>query len=529
MPEVRTAMALRSSYPPGRKLSTPTARPLPRVPEEDDPAARSHLDSDLATAWRVVIRRSEELDLREQALQTEHRRLAALAAELGTTIPPLGPTGSGGGTAHQGSRLRQPASGGSTEGQRPEPSRGGCMRSRGPFPPSRPSAPSADAPDWPQATVGPPIRRAPSGRASASLFVGAVAALLAGAATWFLSAPEYTAVAIVRVPSEELWLARDRAGEAQSEEGACPPADSLIYSQEVLSAALASPEVADLAAVRAEPDPLAWLVRSLEIDAASNLGFVRVSLRASTADEAAAILAAVVEVYRERAEGARRDRLEERLAEARAARDDLQSDLVSRRKVLRALASGGAGVARHNDGPVGMLTLQRAAVVREQVELLGNKRRSLQSQLWEKIVQLDRGEHNTAAQDAPRKAIQDEIAALEARLEGLQTRLRPLRAEAISKPATHDMAGPPGSAEIAARQRIAQLEEALGRASVKADKLHDALSTDGTIETVQEATVLPNWRSDWRWAIAGGAAVAGFLLMGMTTSAIASLPDHRLG
>lgn len=71
----------------------------------------------------------------------------------------------------------------------------------------------------------------------------------------------------------------------------------LVKSPKVLGAALARPETASLAKVRAQDDRIGWLASQLVIDYPGDATFLRVSLRGTDRRQLATIVNAVVSEY----------------------------------------------------------------------------------------------------------------------------------------------------------------------------------------------------------------------------------------
>ena len=101
---------------------------------------------------------------------------------------------------------------------------------------------------------------------------------------WFPTTERYTAVALLQLSANEHQLVFQMANRASNNsfEIYKGTQQQLLTSDVVLIAALRKPEVASLAMVQKEDDPVRWLARNLRVDYPGNAEIMRVSLPASS-------------------------------------------------------------------------------------------------------------------------------------------------------------------------------------------------------------------------------------------------------
>ncbi len=118
------------------------------------------------------------------------------------------------------------------------------------------------------------------------------------AAAWVWFTPEYSAFALLRIRSQEPTLLDDSSTQGRQ--------DFLIYKNTqkqlivgpwVLRAALRSPDVERLPAVREEDDPVAWLEKRIYVEFPGEAEIMKVSFSHADANTAAAITNAVTKAY----------------------------------------------------------------------------------------------------------------------------------------------------------------------------------------------------------------------------------------
>ncbi len=198
----------------------------------------------------------------------------------------------------------------------------------------------------------------------------------------------HTATALLRVAVESSIPPGDGSAAAGSFDVYRSTQQELLKSRFVLSAALKDPEIAKLAAVRGEADPVAWLARELRVDFPNNSQIMQVSLGDDDAAGAARLVNAVVGAYLEtivglerRASNETRDVLDntcvEMSAELRKKREDLQ-------RLCKVLGTGSGEVsAMKRQIALEELAEYRREALRIELELvraevlLNNRRQSL--------------------------------------------------------------------------------------------------------------------------------------------------------
>ncbi len=156
----------------------------------------------------------------------------------------------------------------------------------------------------------------------------------AGLATWYLLPQKFTASALLRIAANPEPILFNNAFQSASYEIYRSTQQQYLTSRYVLLAALRQPQVAELATVREEPDPVAWIQRGVRVRFPGNSELMEVSFTAQRPEEAAAVVNAVVDAYLQEVVSVeladRRQRLDdldqlysEKEAELRKRRNDL--------------------------------------------------------------------------------------------------------------------------------------------------------------------------------------------------------------
>ncbi len=115
---------------------------------------------------------------------------------------------------------------------------------------------------------------------------------------WLLTTDKYTAVSLLQISASQqtiVFPTEDRS--ASSFEVYKGTQQQLLTSDVVLISALRKPEVARLAVIQKEDDPVRWLARNLRVEYPGNAEIMRVSLTGNNPDEVAGLVCAVVEAY----------------------------------------------------------------------------------------------------------------------------------------------------------------------------------------------------------------------------------------
>jgi uncharacterized protein involved in exopolysaccharide biosynthesis len=157
----------------------------------------------------------------------------------------------------------------------------------------------------------------------------------------------------------------------------------LIKARLVLNGALRRPGIADLALVKAQKDPVAWLEENLQVSFPLDGEVLRVALVVGKPSEAAALVNAVVDVYVEQFVARDQTATRDRLDILKKLHSDYDDKLRAKRNALRELAE--AVGSRHAT----LLELKRELALKElnalQMELLG-----LQSQVRKAQLELSK-------------------------------------------------------------------------------------------------------------------------------------------
>jgi succinoglycan biosynthesis transport protein ExoP len=125
--------------------------------------------------------------------------------------------------------------------------------------------------------------------------VGAVVAFLTG---WLLlPAPPHTARSLLHIAADQPRVLFKTSEYRPDANAFRQTQQALVKSRLVLNAALRQPKVADLATIRKEPDPIAWLEKELKVSYTSSPEILSVSLSGDPPDELKTIVDAVVTAY----------------------------------------------------------------------------------------------------------------------------------------------------------------------------------------------------------------------------------------
>ena len=135
--------------------------------------------------------------------------------------------------------------------------------------------------------------------------LGAILGILASgplaATAWFMFPVQYSAVEFVRISQSHIPLVFETADSGRSDLGSYRGYKStqkqLLLQPLSLSKAIKEPEIAVLAAVREQPDPITWLQNKLDVQFPDNSEMMNISLKLADPVAAHKIVKSVVDVY----------------------------------------------------------------------------------------------------------------------------------------------------------------------------------------------------------------------------------------
>ncbi len=133
----------------------------------------------------------------------------------------------------------------------------------------------------------------------AVIFAGLLVAAVCAAAAWFLVRPQYSATALIRVSAANQAVLFQNTSDARNFDVYKSTQLEYLRSRFVLVSALRRPEVARLAAIQAEPDPVQWVSERLSVRYPGDAELMQVSVTSEKGDEAAALVNAIVDAYME--------------------------------------------------------------------------------------------------------------------------------------------------------------------------------------------------------------------------------------
>ncbi|GAB6188069.1 polysaccharide biosynthesis tyrosine autokinase [Thermopirellula anaerolimosa] len=133
----------------------------------------------------------------------------------------------------------------------------------------------------------------------AVIFLGLVTAAVCAGAAWFLVVPRYSATALIRVSAANQAVLFQSSGDSRNFDIYKSTQLEYLRSRFVLVSALRRPEVARLASIQNEPDPVQWVSERLSVRYPGNAELMQVSIATEKGDEAAALVNAIVDAYME--------------------------------------------------------------------------------------------------------------------------------------------------------------------------------------------------------------------------------------
>jgi len=195
-------------------------------------------------------------------------------------------------------------------------------------PPAEPAAPTALSAAPSMGTLLQAVRR----RWLMMVALGLLGAAFAVGVVWFLLPGQYTTHALLHVSS------RPTRGGYESEADFINFQRSqaaLLKSYKVLSAAVKNPEVAELAEVRAHPDPVKWLDKRLVTDFNQGPELLHVALPGDNPEDLAVVLNEVCRVYLQEHNAEDQGRVDSRIKQLQTNQRTWMETLRDKRQKLR--------------------------------------------------------------------------------------------------------------------------------------------------------------------------------------------------
>lgn len=146
--------------------------------------------------------------------------------------------------------------------------------------------------------------------------------------------------------SQAVLLARPRSADPDEFENFRLVQSALIRHRQILSKALGQPGVADLALVRSQPDPIAWLHGNLRVSFGPIPNEMSVELDGEPATEAVGVLKAVAVAYLSHV-GNGNSKLKERLMSLNSLHESFSGEIEMLHKRIDIIAQS----LKHTDGP----------------------------------------------------------------------------------------------------------------------------------------------------------------------------------
>ena len=139
-----------------------------------------------------------------------------------------------------------------------------------------------------------------------AVVIGAPAAIIAAFVGWFSISAPYTAYALLKIASTEQRLVFQTAESTSDFHTYRQTQIALIKSRFVLNAALRKPNVAKLASVRQNPNPVQWLQWGITVDSYNSPEILKISMNGEHPEQLEAIVNAVKDAYLEEVVNAER-------------------------------------------------------------------------------------------------------------------------------------------------------------------------------------------------------------------------------
>ena len=312
----------------------------------------------------------------------------------------------------------------------------------------------------------------------------------------------HTAAALLRVTAAES-PSRDTTGPAGNFDVYRATQQQLLKSRLVLSTALKASKIAELAAVKTQADPVAWLARELRVDFPANSEIMQVSLGGDDPAETAQLVNAVADAYLNQVVQMQRSGSKETLdlldrtyaemsAELRAKRTDLQ-------RLGKALGTGAGEVAAMKQQiALEELAEYRREALRTELELirarilLTNKRQTLKKLHPDEGPDEDPDEDADGSPDARKTAElrrrEAEVAELELEVEILSTQREVLQQHVAEKREHAERAFSQSVECEMMRAEIERMAEALDKITERREELRLDLAARPRVTLLQKAT-----------------------------------------
>jgi capsular exopolysaccharide synthesis family protein len=171
-----------------------------------------------------------------------------------------------------------------------------------------------------------------------ALGLGVIAAVLAGAAAWFLLSPKYTAFSQLKIAFVQPRIAFRTADAIDGRLDAVTyqkTQAAAVKGRFVLNAALKKDDVKRLRIVSQQPDPITWLEEELKVDLKENSEIVTVSLDGEDPDELVVLLNALTQAYLQEVRNEERKQRSDRVAELDDILTKTREKLRTKRETLR--------------------------------------------------------------------------------------------------------------------------------------------------------------------------------------------------
>jgi hypothetical protein len=253
-----------------------------------------------------------------------------------------------------------------------------------------------------------------------------------------------------------------------------------IKSRSVINAALQQPEVSQLAAIRKQPDPVAWLEQNLESINVNGSELVQVSLSprsGANGNDQAAIINAIVSVYVQEVTGAEGKRQADRREKLKKIRNTYTDLLKERREHARRLTEA-------LGKPETLSGVEQSTLAHHRERLLDQRFK----------LRLDRAEAETLlgrrqnAANRESDAVRKEIAQLEDRLAILTAHEKVLQEELkeVSREQRNSTSNALDLKEM--NEEVAQMEAAALTVGSELEALNIALSAPPRVRVIENAT-----------------------------------------
>src|SRR5437016_375478 len=169
--------------------------------------------------------------------------------------------------------------------------------------------------------------------------LGGVAMIAVAASVWtLLPAPKTVVRAVVHIAAKPEIILDRRPHDAGDFSNFQKTQMTVVKSQLVLRAALSQPDVATLAVVREPALPVEWVMQELEVDFANGPEVLRIVLKGENADELKVLVNAVMTAYLREFINNERVKQRERLDHLTTLKQERETKLREKRKVLEAFA-----------------------------------------------------------------------------------------------------------------------------------------------------------------------------------------------